>query len=236
MLDVADWLPDADLVGRAVTVDEEGVARLTTPLTDREIVTYRLLAGEPPAEIADDLGLDVWSRAGEGGVVDCVVLPGCRADDGNAEVEYELADTAAEAAREYVNDGDWGDRSTTSWIRVYVWRMGLYLEDGAVNEATIDREPHTVMLAAEEPECEEGEDHDWQSPLRVVGGIAENPGVWGHGGGVIITEVCAHCGTYRVTDTWAQDPETGEQGLRSVEYRDADDASLAWARAGDAGR
>jgi hypothetical protein len=50
----------------------------------------------------------------------------------------------------------------------------------------------------------------------------------GHGGGVIIREVCAHCGKYRVTDTWAQRMDTGAQGLEAVEYREADDASLAW--------
>ena len=44
----------------------------------------------------------------------------------------------------------------------------------------------------------------------------------------MITEVCAQCGRYRVTDTWAQCRDTGEQGLRSVTYRPADDPSLAW--------
>ena len=90
-----------------------------------------------------------------------------------------------------------------------------------------DRDSHRIAIEPEEPECEEGE-HEWVSPLSVVGGIAENPGCWGHGGGVIYTEVCLHCGAYRETDTWAQDRETGEQGLRSVTYRDADDESLAW--------
>lgn len=33
----------------------------------------------------------------------------------------------------------------------------------------------------------------------------------------------------RVTDTWATDPGTGEQGLRSVEYRAADEDSRRWA-------
>jgi hypothetical protein len=79
----------------------------------------------------------------------------------------------------------------------------------------------------EEPDCSAA-DHDWCSPIEVVGGIDSNPGVWGHGGGVKITEVCRHCGGYRITDTWAQRQDTGEQGLESVEYHEADDASLAW--------
>lgn len=157
-----------------------------------------------------------------------IVLPGYCADDGNAEIEIPDAESAEDAAQEYVDGGDWGDRSETSWIRVYVWQTALALDDdGEPIDLTIDRDSHTVTLEAEEPDCTE-DDHDWQSPIEVVGGIEENPGVWGHGGGVIITEVCAHCGVYRVTDTWAQDPSTGEQGLESVEYREADEDSLAW--------
>lgn len=85
-------------------------------------------------------------------------------------------------------------------------------------------------IPAPEPPCVEGHEHDWQSPVSVVGGIKENPGVWGHGGGVIIREACSHCGYFRVTDTWAQDPETGEEGLREVSYEEPDEASLAWAQ------
>ena len=46
---------------------------------------------------------------------------------------------------------------------------------------------------------------------------------------MIVREVCAHCGAYRTTDTWAQDQTTGQQGLTSVAYEDADDESIAWA-------
>lgn len=31
-----------------------------------------------------------------------------------------------------------------------------------------------------------------------------------------------HCGCERITDTWAQDPDSGEQGLRSVTYKPAE--------------
>ena len=33
-------------------------------------------------------------------------------------------------------------------------------------------------------------------------------------------EVCRHCGCKRTTDTWAQNRETGEQGLREVSYEE----------------
>ena len=135
------------------------------------------------------------------------------ADDGNAEVGYNC-ESGEEAAKKYVDDGNWGDRSETSWIRVHVWREGVDAQGEIVR---VDESTETITLEAEEPQCTEDE-HDWQSPIAIVGGIEENPGVYGHGGGVTITEVCMHCGCKRVRDTWAQDPQTGEQGLESVEY------------------
>lgn len=145
------------------------------------------------------------------------------ADDGNCEMEFE-ADTGADAAQEYVDGGDWGDGellTATAWIRVRVADADTVDEyrdaddDDDVDEP--DWDWHTVGVDPDEPDCTDGE-HDWQSPLAIVGGIAENPGVWGHGGGVTISECCMRCGCRRLTDTWAQDPSTGEQGLCSVEY------------------
>lgn len=146
------------------------------------------------------------------------------ADDGNYRIEYSDC-TPREAAEQYVADGDWGDVDSTAWIEVVTWRDGVDADGDIVH---IDEESHSVTIEAQEPECEAGHEHDWRSPHSVVGGIEDNPGVWGHGGGVIITEVCAHCGAYRETDTWAQNPANGVQGLRSVEYREADEDSLAW--------
>lgn len=136
------------------------------------------------------------------------------ADDGNSEIEIECG-TAEEAAQEYVDGGDWGEIEETCWITVYVWRDGID-EDGDV--VKVDRGSHKITLQPEEPECSEGEGHDWQSPYEAVGGIKENPGVWGHGGGVIINECCVRCGCGKQTNTWAQDSEDGEEGLESVSY------------------
>ena len=52
-------------------------------------------------------------------------------------------------------------------------------------------------------DCSEDE-HDWQRPHHIVGGIKDNPGVWGKGAGVEITECCMHCGDRRVTTTNVQ--------------------------------
>jgi len=139
--------------------------------------------------------------------------------DGNAEVEY-TAESPRDAAQAYVDDGGWGEITETTWVTVYVWT-----EDG---DDPDDREGYTIEIDPAEPGCT-GDDHDWQSPHEIVGGIAENPGVWGHGGGCRIHEVCRHCGAHRHTDTWAQRPDTGEQGLTSVRYEPPDHESLAWA-------
>jgi hypothetical protein len=156
-------------------------------------------------------------------------MPTYLCDDGNAEVRIE-ATSAREAAQQYVDDGDWGVIEETSWIKVYVEEVHGEDEDG--DEILGEREEHRIRIEPEEPECTDDipDEHDWQSPIEVVGGIESNPGVWGHGGGVIIHEVCATCGAYRDTDTWAQDPQDGTQGLRSLTYRDADEASRAWLR------
>ena len=118
---------------------------------------------------------------------------------------------AKEAAREHARGGDYGDLKSTIWVEAHV----VEVEDGYVDTivATV-----TVAIDPTEPECEAAGEHDWHSPHEIVGGCKENPGVWGHGGGVVITEVCACCGCERVTDTWAQRSDTGEQGLTSVSY------------------
>lgn len=99
----------------------------------------------------------------------------------------------------------------------------LYIDVVARNTVTGERDGDTVILDPEEPVCADRETHDWHSPYSVLGGDRANPGVWGHGGGVIVREVCRHCGTYRLTDTWAQRMDTGEQGLTTVSYAGADD-------------
>jgi len=124
-----------------------------------------------------------------------------------AEVEASSMQEALEIACDGVDRGNYSDAEGTIWIGVSV-RCEL---TGEEDSATVTCEP-------EEPSCDAGDDHDWQSPHALVGGLEENPGVHGHGGGVIIDEVCVLCGCGRTTDTWAQDRSTGRQGLRSVSY------------------
>lgn len=119
------------------------------------------------------------------------------------------AEAALKIARDNVDRSYYPDCTGTLWIIVSV-RC----------EETGETESGVATLDEDEPTCEAGHEHAWCSPHALVGGLEENPGVHGNGGGVIITEVCRHCGCKRTTDTWAQNPETGEQGLRSVEYEE----------------
>jgi len=133
-------------------------------------------------------------------LIDCV---------GGVREEIEAADmeAAKEYAESWMRECEWDTSEGTTWVHVRV-----------VPEGEEYGEKIEIAIEPDEPNCTADEGHDWQSPISIVGGIKENPGVWGHGGGVIIHEVCLHCGCERVTDTWAQDRETGRQGLQSVTY------------------
>lgn len=123
------------------------------------------------------------------------------------EIAASSLDEAREQAKAWVLGGNWNEPESTIWVRVRI-------ED----EGGEDVDRVTVAINPIEPTCPGYAEHDWSSPYEIVGGVKENPGVHGHGGGVIITEVCMQCGCKRTTDTWAQDRSTGEQGLESVEY------------------
>ena len=123
--------------------------------------------------------------------------------------------------RKNCKNGEW-DNEQTIWVDDWARPIDPVTDEPVAGE----RVDVTTTIEVDEPDCEKSE-HDWQSP-EMLGGCEENPGVHGHGGGVIITEVCGHCGKYKSTDTWAQNPSTGEQGLTSVEYAEADDRSEQW--------
>ena len=133
-----------------------------------------------------------------------------RMEGASQPIEADDLQDALEQAEEWVRDGDWDVSGGTIWVHAY---LTVIDDDGEISGHRI-----TAQIDPESPLCDDGQEHDWQAPYSIVGGIKENPGVWGHGGGVMITEVCMICGCERVTDTWAQDPETGEQGLDSVQY------------------
>jgi hypothetical protein len=142
-------------------------------------------------------------------------------DDSGYEMEMEGCEDAEGAAQAYVDGGDWNqeEQTGTSWVTVRGYLKGI---DCDGDECCVSEFQDDIAIEQPEPNCLDGENHDWQSPYSIVGGIKENPGVWGHGGGVIIKEVCMLCGCQKVTDTWAQNPSNGQQGLTSVKYTEGE--------------
>jgi len=67
-----------------------------------------------------------------------------------------------------------------------------------------------------------GDGHKWTSPYEIVGGLKENPGVTGNGGGLIIREICKYCQLEKVTNTWDTNPETGQK-VETIKYLRGDD-------------
>ena len=139
-------------------------------------------------------------------------------DESGIEKTFD-AISAQDAAEEYVYGGYWDHSEKTQFIEIQVME-----EDSDYAESI------TVTIDPDEGECDNSEDseHDYQSPFELLGGLKENPGVFGNGCGVIIKEVCANCGKYKTVDTWTQNPVNGQQGLHSVKFEDADEQSLKW--------
>lgn len=126
---------------------------------------------------------------------------------GEETIEADSLADAMEQARELAADGDWDATDGTLWVD-----YSVESEDGEESDTgTLTIHPH-------EPGCDDGGSHDWQQPHEIVGGIAENPGVLGSGGGVKIVECCMKCGCQKTTDTWATRSDTGEQGMESTSY------------------
>lgn len=145
-----------------------------------------------------------------------------RVQDGQCGDDFEAAsdDAALEYGEEWLRSGDWV-RSETLFLEAEVVQLQ---DDGAFKETL----GHVrVTLPPEAPKCSGGS-HAWCSPYELLGGLKENPGVFGHGGGVRIREVCKHCGVSRVTDTWATNPRDGTQGHETVEYFPAGEEELEW--------
>ena len=91
--------------------------------------------------------------------------------------------------------------------------------------AAWEHQMEDIRVDPEEPENCSG---NWISPLSLFGGLAENPGVHGHGGGVIVQEVCPQTGWYKTTDTADQNCTGHGNPVESIEYAEPDHESLEW--------
>ncbi len=130
-------------------------------------------------------------------------------------IEAATTDAAEAEARRWIAAGDYlhPESPRTTWVDCRITELDA---DGAPAEGgqswTI-----TVQIDPPAPPCTSADGHDWFWPddLRR-----------GHGGGVIDRGYCGRCGAYQIVDTWAQRPDTGEQGQTSVRYEAADTRSL----------
>lgn len=137
-------------------------------------------------------------------------------DGGEETIQAKSLEAAVERLKEWLSEGDYGEIKSTIWVTGHV---SEWIDDDDDDDGWEVTETVTVSIDPSEPKCSDGHyGHDWHQDVRIVGGIKENPGVWGHGGGVVIVEACHKCGCGKTTDTWAQNPSTGEQGLTSVKY------------------
>src|SRR5690606_7646699 len=110
------------------------------------------------AELAAEYDIDI--DIADIGDAPTYLLPGWFADDGNAEIHIPDADSGEDAARQYVDGGDWGERDRTDWVDVWAWRRALVLDEGHVFTIELDRDRHTIAIDPEEPPCTHDE-HDW---------------------------------------------------------------------------
>ncbi len=192
------------------TIDTDRLARVIARVRDRR--------GPRAAEQL----LQELAAAGHGELVDdpwhgTVLVP----EPGQWWAEAEGCPTdgpwgsADEAIAAYADGCDWPDEPRTWWLHVTAYRRGI---DARGDDVQVDVTIGHAAIDPQEPPCCDDGEHEWASPHEIVGGCAENPGVFGHGGGVIIRECCTRCGCARVTDTWAHCHRCGTQGLAAVTY------------------
>ena len=99
---------------------------------------------------------------------------------------------AVEQAKEIIQNADYMDDSNPSTVVI----------DCTVRSADeSEEEQFRVVQQPRAPSCYDSErGHNWTREGH--GGLAENPGVFSHGGGITINEHCTRCGVEKTTDTW----------------------------------
>lgn len=143
-------------------------------------------------------------------------------EDGGASEIIDADDlkSAVAAAKEWASEGSYDERVMVS---VYVQSVD---EDGddtdEYGSAEVEAGPEP-----EAPECAEGEEHEWESPHELVGGIKENPGVWSLGGTTMTFHyVCGHCGAHKHETCYGSQRNPGQ--CDQVTYEEADDDTKEW--------
>lgn len=136
------------------------------------------------------------------------------------EIEASDMEEAKELCREWAKNADWNDPNGTWHVEYTIREKGTDADQYTTESIFVDFPPP-------EPGCVSDDGHRWDSTHAVEGGMEQNPGVWGHGGGVIISEHCMHpgCAVTRTRDTWADDGRGGH--VETVTYGELDDDAMA---------
>ncbi len=155
-------------------------------------------------------------------ILDASVTP-----DGNIRVECE-PETVLSMLPGRVIDASTADAD--GYYDVILTDVGLpMMIDDAATDAGQQWDCSGICAAKDAPDCHDGEEHDWQTPIAIVGGCRENPGCFGSGHGAVkVTACCAHCGLIRTIDYGATLSSNGQQAT-SISYEEDNEAALEWA-------
>jgi hypothetical protein len=138
---------------------------------------------------------------------------------GVAETFQAKDDAAAKTfAAAWISEGEYGEIEES--FRVHATLYVSATED--LSDLRIGEHHWAVVgevswtFHPREPVCPSG-GHDYRAPYEIVGGLKENPGVWGgDNGGLFVLEVCMHCGCSKSERTRASDGQGGH--MTSVTY------------------
>ena len=132
---------------------------------------------------------------------------------GETELDAHDIEQAEESARRWVLEGHWGQRGRESFVAFII-----------TDENEVAWVFDQIVNGFAEPDCADGQVHEWKSPHELVGGSECCPGNFDHGDQQYrFEEVCAHCGRYRTTITPGGTVLEARQN-----YRRPDERSLAW--------
>ncbi|RLG43972.1 MAG: hypothetical protein DRN81_05510 [Thermoproteota archaeon] len=154
---------------------------------------------------------------------------------------YSLEGAIIEARIDWQQNGEWP--ATGCIVEVHIRREyecplcgGILRDDSCPSceyEAPDEWEPEEadidITIEPDEARLDEnwsyldreGHVHEWHNPHELLGGLEENPGVWGHGGArITVTEVC-RCGARRTVDSDPfRLPCSGPEEIISYSYPD----------------
>jgi len=136
-----------------------------------------------------------------------------RTGDGTVDNVFQAtgAVEAMDLAIDWWMEGSWENKTE---LDIFVQEINPWDDD---MEFPMEWKTIEVGEDPPEPECTEDE-HDWERPYEIVGGLKENPGVWSAGGTTMtFHSVCSHCGLHKHETQHGAQRNPGQ--LDTIEYR-----------------